>query len=49
MMRTTIGNEVGMAFGEQTHLDEAGYRELLRALEGQFFPKGAVPSRTPPP
>ena len=42
MMRTTIGNEVGMAFGEQTHLDEAGYQELLRALEGQFFPKGAV-------
>ena len=42
MMRTTIGNEVGMAFGEQTHLDEAGYQELLRTLEGQFFPKGAV-------
>ncbi len=42
MMRTTIGNEVGMAFGEQTHLDEAGYQELLHALEGQFFPKGAV-------
>ena len=42
MMRTTIGNEVGMAFGEQTHLDDAGYQELLRALEGQFFPKGAV-------
>ena len=42
MMHTTIGNEVGMAFGEKTHLDEAGYQELLRALEGQFFPKGAV-------
>ncbi len=42
MMRTTIGNEVGMAFGEQTHLDEAGYQELLRSLEGQFFPKDAV-------
>ena len=42
MMHTTIGNEVGMAFGEKTHLDEAGYQELLRSLEGQFFPKGAV-------
>ena len=42
MMRTTIGNEVGMAFGEQTHLDETAYQELLRTLEGQFFPKGAV-------
>ena len=42
MMRATIGNEVGMAFGEQTHLDEAGYQELLRSLEGQFFPKDAV-------
>ena len=42
MMRTTIGNEVGMAFGEKTHLDETGYQELLRSLEGQFFPKDAV-------
>ena len=42
MMHTTIGNDVGMAFGEQTHLDEAGYQELLRSLEGQFFPKDAV-------
>ena len=42
MMHTTIGNEVGMAFGEKTHLDEAGYQELLRSLEGQFFPKDAV-------
>ena len=42
MMHTTIGNEVGMAFGEQTHLDETAYQELLRTLEGQFFPKGAV-------
>ena len=31
-----------MAFGEKTHLDEAGYQELLRSLEGQFFPKDAV-------
>ena len=42
MMHTTIGNDVGMAFGEQSHLDEAGYQELLRSLEGQFFPKDAV-------
>ena len=42
MMHTTIGNEVCMAFGEKTHLDEAGYQELLRSLEGQFFPKDAV-------
>ena len=42
MMHTTIGNEVGMAFGEQTHLDETAYQELLRSLEGQFFPKDAV-------
>ena len=42
MMHTTIGNDVGMAFGEQSHLDGNGYQELLRSLEGQFFPKDAV-------
>ena len=40
MMHTTIGNEVGLAFGEKTHLDEAGYRELLRGSGGPVLPQG---------
>ena len=42
MMHTSIGNHVSLAFGEQQHLDAAGYREMLRGLEGMYFAKGAV-------
>ncbi|MEY8386540.1 preprotein translocase subunit SecA [Oscillospiraceae bacterium 38-13] len=42
MMHTSIGNHVSLAFGENQHLDAAGYREMLRGLEGMYFAKGAV-------
>ncbi len=42
MMHTSIGNHVSLAFGEHQHLDAAGYREMLRGLEGMYFAKGAV-------
>ena len=42
MMHTSIGNHVSLAFGEKQHLDAAGYREMLRGLEGMYFAKGAV-------
>ncbi|WP_305083914.1 preprotein translocase subunit SecA [uncultured Oscillibacter sp.] len=42
MMHTSIGNHVSLAFGGQQHLDAAGYREMLRGLEGMYFAKGAV-------
>ena len=39
MMHTTIANHVAMAFGENQALDAAGFREMLRGLEGLYFPK----------
>ncbi len=42
MMHTSIGNHVSLAFGEHQHLDAAGYREMLRGLEGMYFAKGTV-------
>ena len=42
MMRTSIADHVALAFGEQTSLDAAGYREMLRGLEGTYFLPGAV-------
>ncbi|QNL44759.1 preprotein translocase subunit SecA [Oscillibacter hominis] len=42
MVSTAIENHVNHAFGEQTALDIAGYREMLRSLEGTYFPKYAV-------
>ena len=42
MMRTSISNHVSLAFGEKQHLDAAGYREMLRGLEGMYFTKDAV-------
>ena len=42
MLRTSIQNHVALAFGAGQSLDEAGYREMLRGLEGMYFPKGAV-------
>ena len=42
MMHTSIADHVALAFGEQTALDAAGYREMLRGLEGTYFLPGAV-------
>ena len=42
MMRTSIADHVALAFGEQTSLDAAGCREMLRGLEGTYFLPGAV-------
>ena len=39
MTRTTIADHVAMAFGENQSLDAAGCREMLRGLEGLYFPK----------
>ncbi len=39
MTHAAIADEVSLAFGEQSRLDAAGYRELMRHLEGRFFPK----------
>lgn len=51
MMSTAIGHQVSSAFGGESHMDEAGMRELLRQVEGLYFPKYAVrfePERIPP-
>ena len=40
MMRTAIGNHVALAFGDQEHLDMPRCKEMLRALDGMYFPKG---------
>ncbi len=42
MMHTSITNHVSLAFGEKQSLDAAGYQEMLRGVEGMYFPKGAV-------
>ena len=50
MMSTAIGHQVNSAFGGESHIDEAGMRELLRQVEGLYFPKYAVrfePERIP--
>ena len=39
MTRTAIADHVAMAFGEAQALDAAGCREMLRGLEGLYFPK----------
>ena len=41
MTRTVIADHVAMAFGENQALDAAGCREMLRGLEGLYFPAGA--------
>ena len=41
MTRTAIADHVAMAFGEAQALDAAGCREMLRGLEGLYFPKDA--------
>ena len=42
MMHTSIANHIALAFGEQAHLDAAGYQEMLRGMEGTYFVQGAV-------
>ena len=42
MMSTAIGHQVSSAFGGESHMDEAGMRELLRQVEGLYFPRYAV-------
>ncbi|WP_312280616.1 preprotein translocase subunit SecA [Oscillibacter sp.] len=39
MTRSAITDQVAQVFGEQTALDEAGFREMLTGLEGLYFPK----------
>ena len=40
MMRTSIDNHVSLAFGEAQSLDMPHCREMLRGLDGMYFPKG---------
>ena len=42
MMNTAISNHVHAAFAGQPHLDLASCREMMRGLEGVYFPKYAV-------
>ena len=42
MMHTSISNHVALAFGESQHLDAAGYRDMMRGLEGIYFLPSAV-------
>ncbi|MBR3641333.1 MAG: preprotein translocase subunit SecA, partial [Oscillibacter sp.] len=42
MMHTSIENHVAMAFAERASLTNDAYREMLRGLEGMFFPRDAV-------
>ena len=42
MMHTTISNHVAMAFGEKPALDMAGYREMMRSMDGLYFPQGTI-------
>ncbi len=42
MMTTAITNQVSAAFLGQQHVDAAALRELLRSVEGLYFPRGTV-------
>ena len=53
MMHTSIANHVALAFGENQHLDAAGYKEMMQSLEGTYFlpsaitvPASEIPSKT---
>ena len=53
MMHTSISDHVALAFGENTRLDKAGYRDMLRGLEGIYFlpsaiamPESEIPSKS---
>ena len=54
MMRTSIADHVALAFGESSTLDKAGYRDMVRGLEGIYFlpsaivmPENEISSKTP--
>ena len=47
MMHSSIESHVSLAFGEKTQLDASGYQEMLRGVEGMYFPKGAVALENP--
>ncbi len=42
MMNTAIANHVHTAFADQAHMDMTSCREMMRGLEGLYFPKYAV-------
>ena len=42
MMHTAISDHVALSFSDQSHLDNAGYREMMRGLEGTYFLPSAV-------
>ncbi|MBR0211272.1 MAG: preprotein translocase subunit SecA [Oscillospiraceae bacterium] len=42
MMTTAITNQVSAAFLGEPHIDDAALRELLRSVEGLYFPRGTV-------
>ncbi|MCQ2448233.1 MAG: SEC-C domain-containing protein, partial [Oscillibacter sp.] len=42
MMHTAIEDQVSMAFGQQSTLDNADYKDLLKSMEGIYFPRDAV-------
>jgi len=42
MMHTSISNHVALAFAENSHIDAAGYQDMLRGLEGMYFASGVV-------
>ena len=53
MMRTSISDHVALAFGENTTMDKAGYRDMVRGLEGIYFlpsaivmPENEIPHKT---
>ena len=39
MTRSAIANQVALSFGEKQSLDLAGFREMMRSLDGLYFPK----------
>ena len=42
MMHTSISNHVSLAFGENQALDAAGYKDMMRGLEGIYFLPSAI-------
>ncbi len=42
MMHTSISDHVALAFAENTSLDKAGYRDMMRGLEGIYFLPSAI-------
>jgi len=42
MMHTSIGNHVALTFSENSRIDNATYREMLKSLEGIYFARGDV-------